>query len=147
MNATVKIFALALASNFQPQQQLASAFAKIAQWGDVEFSPIYEIPCRDGVGADYWNCACLLRSTINAEQLIEQLKQLEQEAGRIRPSHQISLDVDLIAWGENLQDMQFNPKKLPLALDVKIPLYELWPHPDFLTFSQHFPVIQVEAIF
>lgn len=22
--------------------------------------------------------------------------------------------------------MQFNPKKLPLALDVKIPLYDLW---------------------
>jgi 2-amino-4-hydroxy-6-hydroxymethyldihydropteridine diphosphokinase len=26
--------------------------------------------------------------------------------------------------------MQFNPKKLPLALDVKIPLYDLWQVPD-----------------
>ncbi|HQV25731.1 MAG TPA: 2-amino-4-hydroxy-6-hydroxymethyldihydropteridine pyrophosphokinase, partial [Acinetobacter sp.] len=27
--------------------------------------------------------------------------------------------------------MQFNPKKLPLASDVKIPLNDLWQHPKF----------------
>ncbi len=29
--------------------------------------------------------------------------------------------MDLIGVGERLAHMQFNPKKLPLALDVKIP--------------------------
>ena len=128
MNATETIFALALASNCHPQQYFQVAEQRISSWGDVEFSPIYLIPCRDGVGADYWNAACLLRSTRSIEDIQIALKQLEQDSGRVRPSHQISLDVDLIAWGQHLDEMQFNPKKMPLALDVKIPLWDLWPH-------------------
>jgi 2-amino-4-hydroxy-6-hydroxymethyldihydropteridine diphosphokinase len=63
---------------------------------------------------------------MTVEQVVTTLKQLEQDAGRKRPSHSISLDVDLIAWGGNYQTMQFNPKKLPLADDVVIPLAEIW---------------------
>ncbi|MBP7926838.1 MAG: 2-amino-4-hydroxy-6-hydroxymethyldihydropteridine pyrophosphokinase, partial [Acinetobacter sp.] len=37
---------------------------------------------------------------------------------------------------------QFNPKKLPLALDVKIPLYDLWQQADLIYDQQiHYPVI------
>ena len=89
-------------------------------------SSIYEIPCRDQVGADYWNAACLLESTMPFDDVISALKHLESDAGRKRPSHSISLDVDLIAWGDNYQTMQFNPKKIPLADDVVIPLAEIW---------------------
>ena len=131
MNATETIFALALASNVQQQQNFTFAYAQLTELGRVEFSPIYQIPCRDGIGADYWNSACLLRSTLSVDDIIETLKQLETQSGRVRPSHHISLDIDVIAWGTNLTNMQFNPKKLPLALDVKIPLYDLWQHPQF----------------
>ena len=108
----------------------------------MEFSPIYQIPCRDGIGADYWNSACLLRSTLSVDDIIETLKRLETQSGRVRPSHHISLDIDVIAWGANLTNMQFNPKKLPLALDVKIPLYDLWQQADLIYDQQiHYPVI------
>ena len=101
MNATETIFALALASNVQQQQNFTFAYAQLAELGHVEFSPIYQIPCRDGIGADYWNSACLLRSTLSVDDIIETLKRLETQSGRVRPSHHISLDIDVIAWGAN----------------------------------------------
>ncbi|HAA05904.1 MAG TPA: 2-amino-4-hydroxy-6-hydroxymethyldihydropteridine pyrophosphokinase, partial [Acinetobacter schindleri] len=121
MNATETIFALALASNCHPQQHFQAAQQCISTWGEVQFSPIYIIPCRDGIGENYWNSACLLQVEMTVEEMLQQLKQMEADSGRVRPSHQISLDIDLIAWGSDLSQMQFNPKKLPLALDVKIP--------------------------
>jgi len=142
LNATETIFALALASNLQQQQNFTFAYEQIAQPGRVVFSPIYEIPCRDGIGADYWNSACLLTSQLSIDEITELLKRLEQLSGRTRPSHQITLDIDVIAWGHTLENMQFNPKKLPLALDVKIPLFDLWQHAD-LSYDQkvNYPVI------
>ncbi|MCH7385994.1 2-amino-4-hydroxy-6-hydroxymethyldihydropteridine diphosphokinase [Acinetobacter modestus] len=130
MNATETIFALALASNLKQKQNFTFAYQQILSLGIVEFSSIYRIPCRDRVGADYWNSACLLKSRLSVDEITEILKNLEAQSGRVRPSHNISLDIDVIAWGETLDDMQFNPKKLPLALDVKIPLYDLWQIPD-----------------
>ena len=141
MNATETIFALALASNLNPQYHFQHVFSQIQNLGSVQFSPIYLIPCRDGVGEDYWNAACILKSTLSVDALTVLLKQLEIESGRVRPSHQIALDIDLIAWGGDLNHMQFNPKKLPLALDVKIPMLDLWSI-DFFKHEKHqFPII------
>ena len=146
MNDIVKIFALALASNQSPEQHFKTAFQQIAEWGDVVFSPIYVIPCRDGVGADYWNACCLLKSALSVEEMNYRLKQMEAESGRIRPSHQISLDIDLIAWGADLNQMSFNPKKLPLALDVKIPMRDLWQHEMFQHAAHPFPKVDFRYI-
>lgn len=131
MNATATIFALALASNCHPQQHFQAAQQRISELGEVRFSPIYLIPCRESIGADYWNAACLLYSEVSVQDMTDLLKQMETDSGRVRPSHQISLDVDLIAWGNDLSQMEFNPKKLPLALDVKIPMHDIWLHPAF----------------
>lgn len=142
MNATETIFALALASNVDQQKNFLFAYDQIASLGRVKFSPIYEIPCRDKIGADYWNSACLLISQLNFDQIVETLKKLEAQSGRVRPSHNISLDIDVIAWGHSLKHMQFNPRKLPLALDVKIPLFDLWQHNDLMYQQQiSYPVI------
>ena len=142
MNATETIFALALASNCRPQQNFQTAMTQISALGDVVFSKIYLIPCRDGVGADYWNAACVLRAHQSLESIVALLKQLELDSGRVRPSHHISLDVDLIAWGTDLHSMQFNPKKLPLALDVKIPMFDIWKDERFSHAQHPFPVVK-----
>ncbi|TCM61430.1 2-amino-4-hydroxy-6-hydroxymethyldihydropteridine diphosphokinase [Acinetobacter calcoaceticus] len=139
MNATDTIYALALASNQHPEQHFRQAIAQLQGLGRCQFSSIYKIPCRDGIGADYWNCACLLCCDLSVEQLSSQLKQWENDSGRVRPSHQISLDVDLIAWGTALTAMQLNRKKLPLPLDVKIPMYQIWNDPAFQHPAHHYP--------
>ncbi|WP_296279415.1 2-amino-4-hydroxy-6-hydroxymethyldihydropteridine diphosphokinase [uncultured Acinetobacter sp.] len=141
MNATETIFALALASNSAPQYHFQKTFAQILNLGEASFSQIYVIPCRDGVGADYWNAACLVKSQLSVDEMIALLKKMEADSGRVRPSHSISLDVDLIAWGSDLTQMQFNPKKLPLALDVKIPMYDIWQDTLFNHSQHQFPVI------
>ncbi|WP_425918447.1 2-amino-4-hydroxy-6-hydroxymethyldihydropteridine diphosphokinase [Acinetobacter sp. TSRC1-2] len=141
MNATETIFALALASNCHPEHHFKQAFAQLAEIGQVQFSEIYLIPCRDGVGADYWNAACLLKSKMSVEEMTSILKKMEDESGRVRPAHQISLDVDLIAWGEDLSHMQFNPKKLPLATDVKIPMLDVWQSAEFENETHKFPIV------
>lgn len=120
------IYAIAIATNLDKSIHLQLCLNTLKSWGSCQVSSIYAIPCRDQVGADYWNAACILESSMTVEQVITSLKQLESDAGRKRPSHSISLDVDLIAWGGNYQTMQFNPKKLPLADDVVIPLAEIW---------------------
>ena len=138
------IFALALASNQNPEQHFEHAFQQISGLGETQFSPIYLIPCRDGVGADYWNSACLLKSRLSFEHLNVILKELEVAAGRVRPSHDIPLDIDIIAWGENLAQMQFNPKKLPLALDVKIPMWDIWQDEAFVHPEHDYPIVSCE---
>jgi len=84
---------------------------------------------------------------MTVEEMLQQLKQMEADSGRVRPSHQISLDIDLIAWGSDLSQMQFNPKKLPLALDVKIPMNEIWSHPAFEYDHQlQYPQVKLNAV-
>ena len=146
MNVTETIFALALASNCNPKQHFQRAIAQISELGDFKFSKIYLIPCRDGIGAEYWNAACLVRSHLTAFEVTAYLKQMEADSGRIRPSHNISLDVDLIAWGSDLTHMQFNPKKMPLALDVKIPMYDIWENELFQHQHDAFPVVQADGL-
>ena len=145
MNAPETIFALALASNLDAEQHFTFAYKQLATLGKVQFSSVYQIPCRDSIGDDYWNSACLLKSALSSEQIETFLKQLESDSGRIRPSHHISLDVDLIAWGTNLDHMQFNSKKLPLALDVKIPLYEHWHCETLKTDGTLYPVVNFKV--
>ena len=141
MNATETIFALALASNNNPKQHFLYASEQLAKIGQLQFSNIYLIPCRDGVGADYWNAACLLKSSLSVADISVLLKNMEAASGRVRPSHQISLDVDLIAWGSDLEHMQFNPKKMPLALDVKIPMFDVWNDAAFQHQAHVFPTV------
>jgi 2-amino-4-hydroxy-6-hydroxymethyldihydropteridine diphosphokinase len=83
----------------------------------------------------------LLKSSLSVGDISVLLKNMEAASGRVRPSHQISLDVDLIAWGENLEHMQFNPKKLPLALDVKIPMFDVWKDNAFQHQAHVFPTV------
>ena len=120
------IYAIAIATNLDKSKHLQLCLDTLKTWGSCQVSSVYEIPCRDQVGADYWNTACLLESKMTFDDVLSALKQLESDTGRKRPSHSISLDVDLIAWGDTFQNMQFNPKKLPLADDVVIPLAEIW---------------------
>ena len=69
---------------------------------------------------------------------------MEVAAGRVRPSHDIPLDIDIIAWGENLAQMQFNPKKLPLALDVKIPMWDIWQDEAFVHSTHDNAIVSCE---
>ena len=117
---------LALGSNDQPQSALDFACAEIAKLGAVLVSSRYEFPPRSGVGVDYFNMAIRLDSDLTIDAVRNSIYQYEDAAGRIRKSSVIRLDIDLIAWQESGQDAIFDIHRLPLPMDVIVPMSEIW---------------------
>lgn len=130
------IYALSLASNLDAKKHILWAVEQLSYAGKLRLSEFFEIPCRDGVGNKYLNGACLLYSSNHSKsELLDLIKQLEYQTGRVRPSHSITLDIDLIAWQSVNSTWYFNKKKWPLAFDVKLPLSQLIQHPDLAIHS------------
>lgn len=120
---------LALGSNDQPESSLDFACIQLAKLGEALFSSRYELPPRSGVGVNYLNMAIRLDSDQTVESIRHIIYQLENEAGRIRKSSIIRLDIDLIAWEVVGQRTTFDQHRLPLPMDVIIPMKEI--RPDF----------------
>ncbi|XID75791.1 2-amino-4-hydroxy-6-hydroxymethyldihydropteridine diphosphokinase [Alkanindiges sp. WGS2144] len=120
------LYALAISSNQQRDHWTRYAMQALECLGACQFSQVYQIACRQGKGEDYYNFAALLQSHLTFDELNQQLKQLEQYAGRVRPSHHIPLDIDIVAWGSCLDDLQPVSMRLPLPFDAAKPLSELW---------------------
>ena len=117
---------LALGSNDQPQSSLDFACVELAKLGEVLFSSRYELPPRSGVGVDYINMAVRLDSELTVDAVRTIIYQLEDAAGRIRKSSVIRLDIDLIAWEEGVANPTFDSHRLPLPMDVIVPMAEIW---------------------
>ena len=117
---------LALGSNDQPQSSLDFACACLAKLGEALFSSHYELPPRSGVGADYINMAVRLDAELTVDAVRKIIYQLEDAAGRVRKSSVIRLDIDLIAWEEGGAKPVFDSHRLPLPMDVIVPMDEIW---------------------
>lgn len=122
------IYAVSIGSNFQHTEAFAQARQALANLGRCQFSPCFELPDRDGSAQIFWNMAALIDSPIaQVDEFEQRLYQIEANCGRIRPSQQVRLDLDLIAYGQDQTSLQILPKRLPLTADVQTPLRTLWP--------------------
>lgn len=122
------MYAVSIGSNFQHADAFAQAQHALMQWGECQFSPCFELPDRDGSGQMFWNMAALINSPIDQVAEFEQvLHQIEADCGRIRPCKQVRLDLDVIAYGQDQDSLVILPKRLPLTVDVQMPLQTLWP--------------------
>ncbi|MDE2420287.1 MAG: 2-amino-4-hydroxy-6-hydroxymethyldihydropteridine diphosphokinase [Gammaproteobacteria bacterium] len=117
---------LALGSNDQPESSLDFACVELAKLGEVFCSSRYEFPPRSGVGVDYINMAVRLDSELTVDEVRKTIYQLEDAAGRIRKSSVIRLDIDVIAWEIVGQSAIFDIHRLPLPMDVIVPMKEIW---------------------
>jgi 2-amino-4-hydroxy-6-hydroxymethyldihydropteridine diphosphokinase len=116
----------ALGSNDQAESSLDLACVELAKLGVVLLSSRYALPPRSGVGVDYSNMAVQLDSDLTVESIRQIIYQLEDDAGRIRKSNIIRLDIDLIAWQLVGQSVTFDQQRFPLPMDVIIPMREIW---------------------
>lgn len=114
--------------------------------GECKFSPVYQIACRQGKGANYFNFAALLETTLSFDALNDRLKQLETQAGRVRPSHDIPLDIDIIAYGETVDNFQLVASRLPLPFDAVKPLLDLWAACPASTSAMFYKIVNLEEI-
>lgn len=117
---------LALGSNSQPQSSLDFAVVALAELGEVLLSKRYEMPPRSGMGVDYVNMAVRLDSHLTTDTIRSTVFNIENMAGRIRRSNVIRLDIDLIAWEERGQRPIFDHDRLPLPMDVIVPMEDVW---------------------
>lgn len=113
------------------------AVAKLAEiFDDVAISPLYQTPAFPaGSGPDFVNAAACFQTQRSAADVLSELHQIEQEAGRTRTVRwgQRSLDIDLIALGAQvLPDTQVQTRwrRLPLeAQKTDVPDQLILPHP------------------
>jgi len=119
-------FWLALGSNHQSKAHLDVACTMLATLGALELSSRFETTPRCGYGVNYCNMAVQLDAAISVDEMLSEIKRLEALAGRVKPSEIVPLDIDLIAWQDG-QTIRFDPHRLPLALDVILPMQEIWP--------------------
>lgn len=137
------LYALAISSNTARRYWSQFAQQQLALLGNCQFSTVYQIPCRQGKAADYYNFAALLHSDLSFDSLNESLKKLEQQAGRVRPSHQIPLDIDIVAHGRDVSQLNLVASRLPLPFDAIKPLAELWPDCPAAQVSMPYQIIEL----
>lgn len=117
--------------------------------GLVRSSSLYRTAPIDSTGPDYVNAVIEVLTELEPLDLLSQLQQLEQRAGRERPYHNAprTLDLDLLLYG----DLQLNHPMLVIPHPrmwerafVLVPLAEIAPH-CVTTAQLH--VVQEQAIF
>ncbi|MUV12993.1 2-amino-4-hydroxy-6-hydroxymethyldihydropteridine diphosphokinase [Noviluteimonas gilva] len=145
---------LSLGSNVEPERHLRAAIAALrARFGEIVLSPVYRVPAVGFDGPDFLNAAAIIDTDLDPFALVEWLRALESDNGRIRGHVKFSdrtLDIDLVYFDDlvlDLPDLQLPRPELrhafvlrPLA-DIapsfvdpvrKVTLAELWrAHPDF----------------
>ncbi len=119
---------LGLGSNVEPGPRLRHALATLAErFGNVRCSSVYRSPAVGLAAPDYWNAVAKLTATRGARDLLAQCRELEQDAGRRRPSRgRVSLDVDLLLYGARVDPAYRIPREELLRTPfVLAPLAEL----------------------
>lgn len=123
---------IGLGSNLGDSRQiLTEAVAKLATFGSVQVSKLYQSPPMGPQDQPhYLNAVVQLETTLAPLDLLDQLQRLEQEAGRVRLRRwgERTLDLDLLLYGD--QQIQHERLTVPhvgiLQRDfVLIPLLDL----------------------
>lgn len=107
----------------------------------ITISPIYEFPAWGFESEPFYNCALVIHSLLDAQQVLEKTLAIEKRLGRIRKQQAgyaaRSIDIDLIAFNDDIIHTPTLTIPHPLMqerLFVLQPLYDLhldWIHPIF----------------
>ncbi len=121
MNNRVQVF-ISIGSNIDPKMHFRQCLAELrTQFGSLQCSTVYRTAAVGFIGADFLNAVVGFETCLSAPAIIEQLRSLETQHGRVRTAEKFSprpLDLDLLLYGEGWIDPQ---------------LY--LPHPDILRYA------------
>ena len=105
----------------------------------IKVSKLYETPSWGFESEAFYNCALVLHTAKNSEQILEQVLNVEKQLGRIRTENvgyqSRIIDVDLIAFGSeiiNLEHLQIPHPLMQNRKFVLLPFQDLkldWIHP------------------
>ena len=95
---------LGLGSNIKPEKHIPEGINSLkALFSDLQVSPIYLSPAFGFEGDDFHNLVVIAETDLTAEQVIEQLRELEFQHGRPQNAEKYSsrtLDIDLLMYGD-----------------------------------------------
>ena len=95
---------LGLGSNINPEKHIPAGIESLKTlFSAVQVSPIYLSPAFGFEGDDFHNLVVIAESDLTAEQVIEQLRELEFQHGRPKNAEKYSsrtLDIDLLMYGD-----------------------------------------------
>ncbi len=128
---------IGLGSNLHgPQEQLRTAITAIERMPETRlkrYSSLYQSPPMGGLQQpDYINAVAELETTLEPQQLLQQLQSIETEHGRIRGERwgARTLDLDLLVYGTdviNTADLKVPHPGLHERSFVLYPLHEIAP--------------------
>jgi 2-amino-4-hydroxy-6-hydroxymethyldihydropteridine diphosphokinase len=98
----------------------------------VATSSLYRTAPIDATGPDYLNAVIAVATRLNAPELLVQLQQIENQAGRERPYHHAprTLDLDILLYGEarvSSPTLQVPHPRMADRAFVLVPLAEIAP--------------------
>ena len=103
--ASARVFVSA-GSNIEPRANLKAACRALKQhYGELELSPLYRSPAAGFSGPDFLNLVAGFRTEERPAEILEQLADLESNAGRDRTAGKFSsrtLDLDLLLYGDRI---------------------------------------------
>ena len=134
---------LSVGSNIDPAFNIRTAVVGLRQrYGDLDISPVYESEAVGFDGDNFLNFAIALETDERLEELIAQLKKLEDRQGRNRSAPRFSgrtLDIDILTY-DDLQG-QHAGIELPRP-EIVEHAFVLQPLADLLPDTLH-PVLRV----
>jgi 2-amino-4-hydroxy-6-hydroxymethyldihydropteridine diphosphokinase len=148
---------LALGSNLgdpaRRVEQAVLAIADIPQTILDKASSLYSSKPVDATGDDYVNAVVKIETELNAYELLEQLQQLEAQAGRALPKDRThlhnaprTLDLDILLYGEGqIESTNLSvphPRMWQRAF-VLVPLFEIAPE---LVSTQDLLAVRAQAV-
>lgn len=93
--------ALGLGSNHEPEANLASALDELLlQFRDLALSWVFRSQARDGAAPDYLNMTVGIETDMPLQDLVKLLKKIEDKHRRERGSERVTLDIDLLLYGD-----------------------------------------------
>lgn len=95
---------LSLGSNIEPESNLRTAVESLRQlFSEIILSPVYQSPAVGMVGDDFLNAAARAHTGLTAEEVVVQLRSIEDQLGRDRSAPRFSsrtLDLDLLLYDD-----------------------------------------------
>lgn len=127
--------ALGLGSNHDAEANLASALDELLlQFHDLALSYVFRSTAQDAAAPDYLNMAVGIDTDMPLHELGKLLKKIEDKHRRERGSGRVTLDIDLLLYGDKCGN--FDGIVLPRA-DILTAAYVLWPLVQIAAKNKH----------
>ncbi len=115
--------------------QLMNAIAQIAKLpvtSLIAHSSLYSSAPVDATGPDYVNAVASVSTQLSAQQLLDELRKIEAQAGRVRSTRNAprTLDLDVLLYGDeviNTDVLQVPHPRMHERAFVLLPLLEIAP--------------------